>query len=121
MAHHLTEMHKSHYWGFAAELTVDFAIMYLVMYTMNNSLSDFHFNLDNVDMTLMMVAPIVVVMLIAMHSMFPAQRLNCAIIAVSRHRVHRQLCLRALHNPKSFGCHPDEAAMPDAELAVLCR
>ncbi|MEL3891705.1 DUF305 domain-containing protein [Ferrovibrio sp. MS7] len=135
MAHHSTEMHKSHYWGFAAELAVDFAIMYLVMYAMINSLSDFHFNLNNVYMTLMMVAPMALVMLVAMRSMFPIQRLNWTIVAVAalvfigsyvgmrtQAAVGNAEFVRSMiphHSGAILMCR--EANITDAELADLCR
>lgn len=56
------------------ELAVDFAIMYLVMYAMIATLEHFHFNINNLYMTLMMVAPMAIVMLVAM--MYPLRRLN---------------------------------------------
>ena len=44
------------------ELALDFVIMYLVMYTMIATLGHFYLNLNNVYMTLMMVAPMAVLM-----------------------------------------------------------
>ena len=75
-------MHGS-YRRLAAELTADFAIMYLVMYTMIASLDHFHFNLNNVYMTLMMVAPMTVLMLVAMRAMYPSRRTNLAVGGVA--------------------------------------
>lgn len=73
--------HVSHasYGRLAGELGLDFVVMYLVMYTMIATLSHFHFNLNNVYMTLMMVAPMTIIMLGSMRSMFPSQRLNMII------------------------------------------
>lgn len=68
--------HKSHYLWFGLELTADFVVMYLVMYAMIATLAHFEFNLNNVYMTLMMVAPMTIVMIVSMRSMFPSQRLN---------------------------------------------
>ncbi|MBS4049275.1 MAG: DUF305 domain-containing protein [Alphaproteobacteria bacterium] len=135
MAHHSHEMHKSHYLRFAAELAVDFVIMYLVMYTMINSLSNFHFNLNNVYMTLMMVAPMALVMLVAMRSMFPIQRLNWTIVAVAalvfigsyvgmrtQAAVGNAEFVRSMiphHSGAILMCR--EAAITDAELADLCQ
>ncbi|KAK0350010.1 hypothetical protein LTR94_030771, partial [Friedmanniomyces endolithicus] len=48
------------------ELALDFVIMYLVMYTMIATLGHFYLNLNNVYMTLMMVAPMAVLMLVFM-------------------------------------------------------
>jgi uncharacterized protein (DUF305 family) len=69
--------HSKHsYRALAVELVVDFAIMYLVMYTMIATLDHFHFNLNTVYMTLMMLAPMAAVMLVAMRSMYRSRRLN---------------------------------------------
>lgn len=59
----------SQYRGLAIELTLDFIVMYLVMYTMIATVAHFHFNLNNVYMTLMMVAPMTIIMLVSMRSM----------------------------------------------------
>ena len=67
------------YRGLAVETAVDFVIMYLVMYTMIATLDDFRFNVNNVYMTLMMVAPMTVVMLVAMRSMYRSRRVNLAV------------------------------------------
>ena len=72
---------KRAYKALLVELMIDFVIMYLVMYTMIATLDHFHFNLNNVYMTLMMVAPMAIVMLVAMRSMFKSRRMNIAIIA----------------------------------------
>jgi uncharacterized protein (DUF305 family) len=50
---------------------------------MIDGLGSFYNNLNLVYMTLMMVAPMVVLMILAMGSMFPAKRANVAILAVS--------------------------------------
>jgi hypothetical protein len=81
--HHHAEMSKGGYWRFGLELVIDFVIMYLVMYTMIARLDHFYFNLNNVYMTLMMVAPMAVVMLLSMRSMFPSRRANWVIVAVA--------------------------------------
>jgi hypothetical protein len=65
---------RGSYKGLIIELLIDFVIMYLVMYTMIASLDHLLVNLNNFYMTLMMVAPMTVVMLVAMRSMFPARR-----------------------------------------------
>ena len=87
MEHHAEHAIDSHggragghaYKALLVELTIDFVIMYLVMYTMIATLDDLHFNLNNVYMTLMMVAPMTIIMLVAMRSMFPSRRTNIAI------------------------------------------
>jgi hypothetical protein len=83
-AKHAVESHDEHgekhaYKALLVELMIDFVIMYLVMYTMIATLDHFHFNLNTVYMTLMMVAPMTIIMLVAMRSMFPSRRTNIAI------------------------------------------
>jgi uncharacterized protein (DUF305 family) len=67
------------YRRFGVELAIDFVVMYLVMYTMIATLGHFRFNLNNAYMTLMMVAPMALVMLHSMRSMYPSGRANLAI------------------------------------------
>lgn len=87
-AAHATEHHAGHgehgsYKSLAIEIAIDFVVMYLVMYTMIASLAHFHVNLNTVYMTLMMVAPMTIVMLVAMRSMYPSRRANLTIGAVA--------------------------------------
>lgn len=65
--------HTSHHHSYrtlAFELIVDFAIMYLVMYTMIDTISHFHFNLNTLYMTLMMISPMAIVMLLLLLALF---------------------------------------------------
>lgn len=55
-------------------------VMYLVMFVMIDRLSSFYNNLNMLYMTLMMVAPMVVLMVVAMPDMFPSRRLNTALL-----------------------------------------
>ena len=75
--------HTGHrpYGHFGIELIADFAVMYLVMYTMIATLGHLYVNVNNVYMTLMMVAPMAVIMLISMRAMFTDRRRNALIIA----------------------------------------
>lgn len=67
----------------AVETTISAVIMYLVMFVMIDNLGSFYNNINMVYMTLMMVAPMVVIMLVgAMRSMFPNKKLNYALVAV---------------------------------------
>lgn len=76
--------HDTHsYRNFAIELTIEFVIMYFVMYTMIDSTAHLHLNINNVYMTLMMVAPMAVVMLVSMRAMFNRTTVNGAIVAAS--------------------------------------
>ncbi|HKS56554.1 MAG TPA: DUF305 domain-containing protein [Steroidobacteraceae bacterium] len=81
MQHHSGQRMQGSYKELAVELVIDFVIMYFVMYTMIASLDHLYLNINNVYMTLMMVAPMAVVMLVAMRSMFPSRSLNLALLA----------------------------------------
>jgi uncharacterized protein (DUF305 family) len=110
-------------------------IMYLVMYTMIATLDDFRLNLNNVYMTLMMVAPMAVVMLAAMRSMFPSRRVNLVVVAVAvlaftasfaamrnQAAVGDREFLRSMiphHSGAILMCR--EAAITDPEIVALCR
>ncbi len=77
------DMKQGRYRGLAVEIVLDFIVMYFVMYTMIATVNHFHFNLNNVYMTLMMVAPMTVIMVVSMRSMFPSRRINMAIGAAA--------------------------------------
>lgn len=69
------------YWHLAVETTISAVIMYLVMFVMIDSLGSFYNNVNMFYMTLMMVAPMVVIMLVgAMRSMFPNKKLNYILV-----------------------------------------
>jgi uncharacterized protein (DUF305 family) len=128
MKSHTAAAHSTgHYRILAVELVVDFVIMYLVMYTMIATLDHFHFNLNNVYMTLMMVAP--------MRSMFPSRRTNvmillgaAAVFAASFAGMRTQAAigdaefLRSMiphHSGAILMC--EQAKLSDRELIALCR
>ncbi len=98
-------MHGHSYRKLAIELLIDFVIMYLVMFTMIATLDHFRFNLNNVYMTLMMVAPMAVVMLLSMRSMFQNKRANWIVIGVA-----------AIVFAASFYAMRTQAAINDQEL-----
>lgn len=71
---------KSGYRSLAVQTIVSAIIMYLVMFVMIDRLSSFYNNLNMVYMTAMMVAPMVVLMVIAMKDMFPSKTINAALL-----------------------------------------
>lgn len=135
MTRDMHEMQKSDYPRFVLELIVDFVIMYLVMYTMINTIDNFHFNLNNAYMTLMMVAPMAIVMTVAMPSMFRSRRVNTFIIAAgvsifllsfigmrTQAGIGDKEFIRAMvphHSGAILMCR--EAAISDMELMDLCQ
>ena len=79
------ENHQSHhshpYKMLALNLALSAVIMYFVMFAMIDGLADFFHNLNMVYMALMMVAPMGVLMLLMMGSMYSNKRLNLALHA----------------------------------------
>jgi len=74
---------KSPYISLAVEVGVHFLIMYVVMYTMVNTLNDVYININNVYMTGMMVAPMVPLMIFSMGDMYKNRKLNIALVVLS--------------------------------------
>ena len=74
---------KGAYWSLALQTLVSGVIMYLVMFVMIDGLDSFYNNLNMLYMTMMMVAPMVVLMILAMGHMFPSKAANIALIGVS--------------------------------------
>lgn len=73
----------SPYMSLVVQTLVSGVIMYLVMFVMIDGLDSFYNNLNMVYMTLMMVAPMVVLMILAMKHMFSNRTANVAILAIS--------------------------------------
>jgi len=126
---------KGRYVQFGVELVIDFIIMFLVMYTMIATIGHLYLNINNFYMTLMMVAPMALVMLISMRSMFPKKNLNMmiGIVAVlvfslsfiamrTQAAVGDVQFLRSMiphHSGAILMC--EEASIKDPEIATLCR
>jgi uncharacterized protein (DUF305 family) len=72
---------KNAYASLALQTIVSGIVMYLVMFVMIDSLNSFYNNLNMFYMTLMMVAPMVVLMILAMRHMFPSKAANTALLA----------------------------------------
>ena len=127
-------MHGHSYRNLAFELILDFIIMYLVMYTMIATLDHFYFNLNNVYMTLMMVAPMTILMLVLMRSMYQNKRVNWAIglgavavFAASFYAMRTQAAIgdkeliRGMiphHSGAILMC--EQASLTDPEVVALC-
>jgi uncharacterized protein (DUF305 family) len=83
MANHAKHSMRPSYKSLGIEMAVDFVIMYFVMYTMIATIDHLRLNINNLYMTLMMVAPMMVVMVVGMPSMFPFRRLNLIVGAAA--------------------------------------
>lgn len=134
------EKHEQHatsgaYSRLGIEVIIDFAVMYLIMFTMIAALDHFYLNLNNVYMTLMMVSPMTVAMQLFMRSMYPSARIN-AIITVgailvfvgsfaamrTQAGVGDTQFLRSMiphHSGAILMC--EQASIKDPEIAGLCR
>ncbi|WP_089172878.1 DUF305 domain-containing protein [Bosea sp. AS-1] len=135
MEHGSDHKGQNHYGRLTIELILDFIVMYLVMYTMIAALGHFHLNLNNVYMTMMMVAPMTIIMLVSMRSMFPSSRLNViiggaalVIFAVGFIAMRTQAgignaeFLRAMiphHSGAILMC--EKASITDPEIIALCQ
>ena len=71
---------KSGYRSLVVQTLVSAVVMYLVMFVMIDRLSSFYNNLNMVYMTLMMIAPMVVLMVVGMKDMFPSKAINAALL-----------------------------------------
>lgn len=67
----------------AIAISINAVLMYLITYVMIDDFSHFYNNINRVYMSLMMVAPMVIVMLLVMSSMYENKRLNYILIAAS--------------------------------------
>ena len=71
---------NSAYASMALQTTISGVVMYLVMFVMIDNTASFYNNLNMFYMTLMMVAPMVVLMVLAMKHMFPSKALNALVV-----------------------------------------
>ena len=76
-------MNKNAYTSLAFQTVFSGFIMYVVMFVMIDGLGSFYNNLNMFYMTLMMVAPMVVLMILAMRHMFPSKSANTALVVAS--------------------------------------
>ncbi|WEX75786.1 DUF305 domain-containing protein [Sinorhizobium numidicum] len=124
----------SHYGNLAINLVISLVLMYLVMFTMIDGLGDFYNNLNTFYMALMMVAPMAILMLLMMGSMYQSKRLNLvlyvgfvalfvAAFAFMRAQsfIGNEQFLRSMiphHSGAILMCR--EATVSDPEIVALC-
>lgn len=125
---------KNPYASLALQTIVSAAVMYLVMFVMIDNLGSFYNNLNMVYMTLMMVAPMVVLMILAMRHMFPSKIANTVLLAGSvaiflgsfalirtQTTIGDRAFLRSMiphHSGAILMCR--EASLKDPEILALC-
>lgn len=124
----------SHYAKLGLNLAISMVIMYLVMFAMIDGLGDFYHNLNTFYMTLMMVAPMAVLMLVMMGSMYSNRRLNwiicvgfAAVFLLAFAGIRSQAAIGDRQFARSMIPHHSgailmcrEASLADAELRRLC-
>ncbi len=131
---HDHDMTQHHYKRLAITTLINAVIMYFVMYTMINDVASFYNNINQVYMVLMMAAPMVIIMLLDMKSMYADKKLNLMIYAVAavllvvgfvgmrtQAAVGDAQFLRAMiphHSGAILMCR--EANITDAEIVKLC-
>lgn len=76
-------MMKNSYFSLGLQSLISGIIMYVVMFVMIDGIDSFYNNLNMFYMTLMMVAPMVVLMILAMAHMFKSKAANVTLLAVS--------------------------------------
>ena len=67
----------------AIAISINFVLMYLIGFVMIDKFDDFYNNINRIYMALMMIAPMVIVMLLVMRSMFQSKTLNYILMAAS--------------------------------------
>jgi uncharacterized protein (DUF305 family) len=73
--------HGGAYWRFAAMLILSFIAMYVLMYAMVDKFEDVYPNHNQAYMAALMVAPMAIIEVLLMGSMYPDKRANAIIIA----------------------------------------
>lgn len=125
---------KNAYASLALQTILSGIVMYFVMFVMIDSTTSFYNNLNMFYMTLMMVAPMVVLMILAMLHMFPSKPANVLLIAIAvvaffgsfalirtQTTIGNTAFVRSMiphHSGAILMCQ--QASLSDAELKTLC-
>jgi hypothetical protein len=134
-SNHAHEMsHRGAYWRFAVMLILSFIAMYVLMYAMVDKFEDVYPNHNQAYMAALMVAPMAIIELLLMGSMYPQKRVNALIIlgaivllAAAWFAIRYQAGIGDEQFVKSMIPHHsgailmcDGAKLQDAELRQLC-
>lgn len=128
-------MMDSSYKKLALVTSVNAIAMFLLTYVLIDSVDHFYVNINRVYMTFLMVAPMVVMMLLVMSSMYKNKQLNYALVASfivgfllvlwlarTQTPVGDEPFLRSMiphHSSAILMC--EESAITDSEIITLCE
>lgn len=79
----MQKMQGMSYKKFTVMMIISFIIMYTVMFLNIDKLNHYHTSLTRIYMTILMVAPMAVVMLLMMGKMYPNKKLNTTIVVAA--------------------------------------
>lgn len=125
----------SHYRKLALTLSINAVLMFFITYAMIDTVDHFHVNINRVYMSLMMVAPMAMLMLFVMRSMYTDATLNSILYAVfavlfmasfalarTQTPVGNEQFLRSMiphHSSAILMC--EQSAITDREILTLCE
>jgi uncharacterized protein (DUF305 family) len=126
---------ESPYSKFLFVLAINAVVMFFVTYAMIDTLEHFEFNINRVYMSLMMVAPMALLMLFVMRSMYMNKTLNVVLysafaalfvvsfaLARTQTPVGNEQFLRSMiphHSSAILMCQ--QASITDREISALCE
>jgi len=124
----------SHYKKFALTLSINAVLMFFITYAMIDTVDHFYPNINRAYMSLMMVAPMAMVMLFMMRGMYQNAKLNAMLYAVfaglfiasftlarTQTPVGNEQFLRSMiphHSSAILMCQ--QSAISDREIVELC-
>jgi hypothetical protein len=125
---------ENSYKKLALAISINTVIMFLLTYIMIDTIGDFRISLNNIYMALIMAAPMVIVMLLVMHSMFMNKKLNVGlhvtfgvVIILLFFLIRNQVFIGNEQLLRSMTPHHSEAilvcersAIDDPEIVELC-
>jgi uncharacterized protein (DUF305 family) len=119
----------------ALAISINAVLMYLITFVNISDISHFSNNINRVYMALLMAAPMVIIMLLVMHSMFQNRKLNYALFAGAgaavvllfmlirtQVPVGNEQFLRSMiphHSSAILMC--EESSITDEQIARLCE
>ena len=119
----------------ALAISINAVVMFFITYAMIDTVAHFHFNINRMYMALMMVAPMVMLMLIVMRSMYTSAKLNlvlhagfaglfiaCFLLARTQTPIGNEQFLRSMiphHSSAILMCQ--QADISGAEIVALCK